>query len=135
MNSSSVLKMSIKEIAEDYEQKWVKDEFLYIEDAIEAAIIKFIELRGVAEATDLKALADQLEADLTVYWSTKYREKIIAQLRAKLEEISALATPEGEPESYKEKYLNLSDQHAKLCDQVYQEDGETLKPFAKGDPT
>jgi hypothetical protein len=86
MNSSSVLKMSIKEIAEDYEQKWVKDEFLYIEDAIEAAIIKFIELRGVAEATDLKALADQLEADLTVYWSTKYREKIIAQLRAKLEE-------------------------------------------------
>jgi hypothetical protein len=86
MNSSSVLKMSIKEIAEDYEKKWVKDEFLYIEDAIEAAIIKFIELRGVAEATDLKALADQLEADLTVYWSTKYREKIIAQLRAKLEE-------------------------------------------------
>ena len=85
MNSSSVLKMSIKEIAEDYEKKWVKDEFLYIEDAIEAAIIKFIELRGVAEATDLKALADQLEADLTVYWSTKYREKIIAQLRAKLE--------------------------------------------------
>ena len=85
-DSSSVLKMSIKEIAEDYEQKWVKDEFLYIEDAIEAAIIKFIELRGVAEATDLKALADQLEADLTVYWSTKYREKIIAQLRAKLEE-------------------------------------------------
>jgi hypothetical protein len=86
MNSSSVLKMSIKEIAEDYEKKWVKDEFLYIEDAIEAAIIKFIELRGVAEATDLKALADQLEADLTVYWSTKYRAKIIAQLRAKLEE-------------------------------------------------
>jgi heme oxygenase len=86
MNSSSVLKMSIKEIAEDYEKKWVKDEFLYIEDAIEAAIIKFIELRGVAEATDLKALADQLEADLTVYWSTKYRENIIAQLRAKLEE-------------------------------------------------
>ena len=86
MNSSSVLKMSIKEIAEDYEKKWVKDEFLYIADAIEAAIIKFIELRGVAEATDLKALADQLEADLTVYWSTKYREKIIAQLRAKLEE-------------------------------------------------
>ena len=86
MNSSSVLKMSIKEIAEDYEQKWVKDEFLYIEDAIEAAIIKFIELRGVAEATDLKALADQLEADLNVYWSTKYRENIIAQLRAKLEE-------------------------------------------------
>jgi hypothetical protein len=67
-------------------KKWVKDEFLYIEDAIEAAIIKFIELRGVAEATDLKALADQLEADLTVYWSTKYRENIIAQLRAKLEE-------------------------------------------------
>jgi hypothetical protein len=86
MNSSSVLKMSIKEIAEDYEKKWVKDEFLYIEDAIEAAIIKFIELRGFAEATDLKALADQLEADLTVYWSTKYRAKIIAQLRAKLEE-------------------------------------------------
>jgi heme oxygenase len=86
MNSSSVLKMSIKEIAEDYEKKWVKDEFLYIEDAIEAAIIKFMELRGVAEATDLKALADQLEADLTVYWSTKYRENIIAQLRAKLEE-------------------------------------------------
>jgi hypothetical protein len=86
MNSSSVLKMSIKEIAEDYEKKWVKDEFLYIEDAIEAAIIKFIELRGVAEATDLKALADQLEADLTVYWSTAYRENMIAQLRAKLEE-------------------------------------------------
>jgi hypothetical protein len=86
MNSSSVLKMSIKEIAEDYEKKWAKDEFLYIEDAIEAAIIKFMELRGVAEATDLKALADQLEADLTVYWSTKYRAKIIAQLRAKLEE-------------------------------------------------
>ena len=86
MNSSSVLKMSIKEIAEDYEKKWVKDEFLYIADAIEAAIIKFMELRGVAEATDLKALADQLEADLTVYWSTKYRENIIAQLRAKLEE-------------------------------------------------
>jgi hypothetical protein len=85
-DSSSVLKMSIKEIAEDYEKKWVKDEFLYIEDAIEAAIIKFIELRGVAEATDLKALADQLEADLTVYWSTKYRENMIAQLRAKLEE-------------------------------------------------
>ena len=85
-DSSSVLKMSIKEIAEDYEKKWVKDEFLYIADAIEAAIIKFMELRGVAEATDLKALADQLEADLTVYWSTKYREKIIAQLRAKLEE-------------------------------------------------
>jgi hypothetical protein len=85
-DSSSVLKMSIKEIAEDYEKKWVKDEFLYIEDAIEAAIIKFIELRGVAEATDLKALADQLEADLTVYWSTAYRENMIAQLRAKLEE-------------------------------------------------
>ena len=85
-DSSSVLKMSIKEIAEDYEKKWVKDEFLYIEDAIEAAIIKFIELRGVAEATDLKALADQLEADLNVYWSTAYRENIIAQLRAKLEE-------------------------------------------------
>ena len=75
-DSSSVLKMSIKEIAEDYEKKWVKDEFLYIEDAIEAAIIKFMELRGVAEATDLKA---------------------------------------------------------KLCDQVYEEDGETLKPFAKGE--
>ena len=43
MNSSSVLKMSIKEIAEDYEKKWVKYEFLYIEDAIEAAIIKFME--------------------------------------------------------------------------------------------
>jgi hypothetical protein len=85
-DSSSVLKMSIKKIAEDYEKKWVKDEFLYIEDAIEAAIIKFIELRGVAEATDLKALADQLEADLNVYWSTKYRENMIAQLRAKLEE-------------------------------------------------
>jgi hypothetical protein len=86
MNSSSVLKMSIKKIAEEYEQKWVKNEFLYIDDAIEAAIIKFIELRGVAEATDLKALADQLEADLNVYWSTKYRENMIAQLRAKLEE-------------------------------------------------
>jgi hypothetical protein len=85
-DSSSVLKMSIKEIAEDYEKKWVKDEFLYIADAIEAAIIKFMELRGVAEATDLKALADQLEADLNVYWSTKYRENMIAQLRAKLEE-------------------------------------------------
>jgi hypothetical protein len=85
-DSSSVLKMSIKKIAEDYEKKWVKDEFLYIADAIEAAIIKFIELRGVAEATDLKALADQLEADLNVYWSTKYRENMIAQLRAKLEE-------------------------------------------------
>jgi hypothetical protein len=85
-DSSSVLKMSIKKIAEDYEKKWVKDEFLYIADAIEAAIIKFMELRGVAEATDLKALADQLEADLNVYWSTKYRENMIAQLRAKLEE-------------------------------------------------
>jgi heme oxygenase len=85
-DNSSVLKMSIKKIAEDYEKKWVNDEFLYIEDAIEAAIIKFIELRGVAEATDLKALADQLEADLNVYWSTAYRENIIAQLRAKLEE-------------------------------------------------
>ena len=28
---------------------------------------------------------------------------------------------------YKEKYLNLCVQHARLCDQVYEEDGETLR--------
>jgi hypothetical protein len=58
IDNSSVLKMSIKEIAEDYEQKWVKDEFLYIEDAIEAAIIKFMELRG-ADGGCLQGLHDE----------------------------------------------------------------------------
>lgn len=36
----------------------------------------------------------------------------------------------GDEESYRTKYLQLSAQHARLCDQVYEDDGETLKRFA-----
>lgn len=38
-----------------------------------------------------------------------------------------IATLETQRDDWKQKYLSLSAQHGRLCDQVYEEDGETLR--------
>lgn len=74
------------------------------------------------EATDLRRQLAESAA--------KYQSDIDTMAAAMAKDDVEIELLHAELATAKEKYRLLSAQHARLCDQVYEEDGETLKMVA-----
>lgn len=77
----------------------------------------------------LRSQLREMAAEIERYkiWWQEYKAEVLVR-GEKIEELEdRIDAVSAELDDYRDKYLLLGKQHARLCDQVYEEDGETLK--------